>query len=124
MALFMSSNSSVKTLHLKKISSIGLILVLSVTMFTACTGASSGAAGSSNTDSSNTSASSDAADVTDVTTIEHAMGTTEIPVHAQRVVILTQEGTEALIALGVKPIGAANSNTSIGDCGIRTLPED
>ncbi len=42
-------------------------------------------------------------------TIEHAMGTTDIPTNPQRVVILTNEGTEALIALGVKPVGAANS---------------
>ena len=42
-------------------------------------------------------------------TIEHAMGTTEIKGTPERVVILTNEGTEALLALGVKPVGAVKS---------------
>jgi iron complex transport system substrate-binding protein len=41
--------------------------------------------------------------------IEHGMGTTEVPDAPQRVVVLTNEGTEALLALGVKPVGAVNS---------------
>jgi len=41
--------------------------------------------------------------------IKHAMGETEVPTEPKKVVILTNEGTEALLALGVKPIGAANS---------------
>lgn len=41
--------------------------------------------------------------------ITHAMGTTEVPDEPQRVVILTNEGTEALLALGVTPVGAVNS---------------
>lgn len=41
--------------------------------------------------------------------VEHAMGTTEIPATPERVVILTNEGTEALLALGVKPVGAVMS---------------
>ncbi|MEH7451507.1 ABC transporter substrate-binding protein [Gottfriedia acidiceleris] len=44
-------------------------------------------------------------------TIEHAMGTTKVPVNPKRVVILTNEGTEALLALGVKPVGAVKSWT-------------
>ncbi|MGG3821807.1 ABC transporter substrate-binding protein [Geobacillus thermodenitrificans] len=44
-------------------------------------------------------------------TIEHAMGTTEIKGTPKRVVILTNEGTEALLALGVKPVGAVKSWT-------------
>lgn len=39
-------------------------------------------------------------------TIEDAMGTTEIPESPKNIVILTNEGTEALLALGVKPVGA------------------
>ncbi|WP_163152417.1 ABC transporter substrate-binding protein [Anoxybacillus sp. MB8] len=42
-------------------------------------------------------------------TVEHAMGTTEIKGTPKRVVILTNEGTEALLALGVKPVGAVKS---------------
>ncbi|MEL6518168.1 MAG: iron-siderophore ABC transporter substrate-binding protein [Pseudomonadota bacterium] len=41
--------------------------------------------------------------------ITHAMGETDVPDRAERVVILTNEGTEALLALGVTPVGAANS---------------
>ncbi|RXT05244.1 ABC transporter substrate-binding protein [Ammoniphilus sp. CFH 90114] len=47
----------------------------------------------------------------EVRTIEHAMGTTEIKGTPQKVVILTNEGTEALLALGVKPVGAVKSWT-------------
>lgn len=47
----------------------------------------------------------------DVRVIEHAMGKTEIKGEPQRVVILTNEGTEALLALGVKPVGAVRSWT-------------
>lgn len=42
-------------------------------------------------------------------TVEHAMDVTEIKGTPKRVVILTNEGTEALLALGVKPVGAVQS---------------
>ncbi len=44
-----------------------------------------------------------ARDVTDST------GTISVPDEPKRVVVLTNEGTEALLALGVTPVGAANS---------------
>jgi iron complex transport system substrate-binding protein len=44
-------------------------------------------------------------------TIKHAMGETPVPAQPKRVVILTNEGTEALLALGVKPVGAVQSWT-------------
>jgi len=44
-------------------------------------------------------------------TFAHAMGETPIPTNPQRVVILSNEGTEALLALGVKPVGAVKSWT-------------
>ena len=43
--------------------------------------------------------------------VEHAMGKTEVPANPKRVVILTNEGTEALLELGVKPVGAVKSWT-------------
>lgn len=43
--------------------------------------------------------------------IQHIMGVTEIKGTPKRVVILTNEGTEALLALGVKPVGAVRSWT-------------
>src|SRR5574339_224502 len=44
-------------------------------------------------------------------TIEHAMGTETLEKTPERIVILTNEGTEALLALGVKPVGAVQSWT-------------
>jgi iron complex transport system substrate-binding protein len=44
-------------------------------------------------------------------TIEHAMGKTDIKGTPKRVVILTNEGTEALLSLGIKPVGAVKSWT-------------
>lgn len=41
--------------------------------------------------------------------VQHSMGVTQVPEEPQRVVILTNEGTEALLALGVKPVGAVKS---------------
>jgi len=46
---------------------------------------------------------------TEARVIEHAMGKTELKGTPERVVILTNEGTEALLALGVKPVGAVQS---------------
>ncbi|WP_221569060.1 ABC transporter substrate-binding protein [Alkalihalobacillus sp. TS-13] len=42
-------------------------------------------------------------------TVEHAMGKTKVPEKPERVVILTNEGTEALLSMGVKPVGAVQS---------------
>lgn len=50
-------------------------------------------------------------DSADTYTVEHAMGSTEIKGTPERVVILTNEGTEALLALGVTPVGAVQSWT-------------
>lgn len=41
--------------------------------------------------------------------ITHAMGITEVPDNPQRVVVLTNEGTEALLTIGVTPVGAVRS---------------
>lgn len=41
--------------------------------------------------------------------VTHAMGVTEVPDNPQRVVILTNEGTEAILVLGINPVGAAQS---------------
>ncbi|WP_274655132.1 ABC transporter substrate-binding protein [Paenibacillus humicola] len=42
-------------------------------------------------------------------TIEHAMGKTVIKGTPKRIVVLTNEGTEAVLALGIKPVGAVES---------------
>jgi iron complex transport system substrate-binding protein len=41
--------------------------------------------------------------------ITHAMGVADVPDHPQRIVVLTNEGTEALLAVGIKPVGAVKS---------------
>lgn len=41
--------------------------------------------------------------------ITHAMGVTDVPDNPQRIVMLTNEGTEALLFLGVVPVGAVQS---------------
>ena len=41
--------------------------------------------------------------------ITHAMGVTDVPDNPQRIVVLTNEGTEALLAIGVIPVGAVES---------------
>ncbi|WP_235828208.1 ABC transporter substrate-binding protein [Brevibacillus migulae] len=43
--------------------------------------------------------------------VKHAMGETEIKGTPQKVVVLTNEGTEAVLALGIKPVGAVQSFT-------------
>ncbi len=44
-------------------------------------------------------------------TIDHAMGSTTIKGTPKRIVMLTNEGTEALLAMGVTPVGAVQSWT-------------
>ncbi|MGE7909758.1 ABC transporter substrate-binding protein [Lysinibacillus xylanilyticus] len=41
--------------------------------------------------------------------VEHAMGTTEIKDTPKRVVVLTNEGLEALLSLGIKPVGSVKA---------------
>lgn len=43
--------------------------------------------------------------------VQDAMGTVEVPTDPKRIVVLTSEGTEALLSLGVKPIGAVTGVT-------------
>ncbi|GLI10190.1 iron siderophore-binding protein [Paenibacillus tyrfis] len=54
-------------------------------------------------------ASAPAAKADEVRKIKHIMGETEIKGTPKRVVVLTNEGTEAVLALGIKPVGAIQS---------------
>ncbi|KRE35322.1 ABC transporter substrate-binding protein [Paenibacillus sp. Soil724D2] len=47
-------------------------------------------------------------------TVKHAMGETKIKGTPQKVVVLTNEGTEAVLSMGIKPVGAVKSFT-LGD---------
>ncbi|HEY9877281.1 MAG TPA: iron-siderophore ABC transporter substrate-binding protein [Leptolyngbyaceae cyanobacterium] len=42
-------------------------------------------------------------------TIQHAMGTTVVPTNPQRIVVLTNEATDMVLALGITPVGAVKS---------------
>lgn len=55
-------------------------------------------------------------------TVEHAMGSTTLEKTPEKVVILTNEGTEALLALGVTPVGAVQSWT--GDPWYKHIADD
>ncbi|MEG0771923.1 iron-siderophore ABC transporter substrate-binding protein [Clostridium sp.] len=80
-----------------KFSKVASLLILTMGL-TACSGVASSdkAASTSNTEAR---------------VIEHAMGQTEIKGEPKNIVILTNEGTEALLELGVKPVGAVKSWT-------------
>ncbi|MCY9695850.1 ABC transporter substrate-binding protein [Paenibacillus alginolyticus] len=47
-------------------------------------------------------------------TVKHAMGETKIKGTPHKVVVLTNEGTEAVLSMGIKPVGAVKSFT-LGD---------
>ncbi|MBT2571523.1 iron-siderophore ABC transporter substrate-binding protein [Planococcus sp. ISL-110] len=55
-------------------------------------------------------------------TVEHAMGTATIEGKPERVVVLTNHGTEALLSVGVKPVGAVQSWT--GDPWYEHITDD
>ncbi|CAM2812208.1 iron-siderophore ABC transporter substrate-binding protein [Paenibacillus sediminis] len=63
--------------------------------------------GKETTSSSNQQSSSEQSE----RVIKDAMGEVKVPAHPQRIVVLTNEGTEALLALGIKPVGAVKSWT-------------
>jgi iron complex transport system substrate-binding protein len=78
-----------------------LFSVMTIFLLAACGGGNEAKTGEKKNESKNTAEKS--------YTVEHAMGTTTIKGTPKKVVILTNEGTEALLALGVKPVGAVQS---------------
>ncbi|TCK92412.1 iron complex transport system substrate-binding protein [Natranaerovirga hydrolytica] len=45
----------------------------------------------------------------DTRTIEHAMGVSEVPVNPERIVVLNGDGLEAILSVGVTPIGSTQA---------------
>ncbi|WP_068776406.1 ABC transporter substrate-binding protein [Paenibacillus sp. FJAT-26967] len=87
----------------RKVYVLGMIVLAMVLVLAAC---------GKNTDTSNGGAATPGAGETASTVkIKHAMGESDVPAAPKRVVILTNEGTEALLALGIKPVGAVKSFT-------------
>lgn len=91
-----SLKSKISKKILKAVTALSLTMVMAVT-FTACSSGES------------KEAPADASKAT--RTVDHAMGQTVINGEPKKVVILTNEGTEALLELGVKPVGAVQSWT-------------
>ncbi|MDA7027478.1 iron-siderophore ABC transporter substrate-binding protein [Bacillus sp. CLL-7-23] len=81
---------------MKRWSMLAFITLLVISILTACNSGKKEAASNSE----------------ETITVKHAMGTEEkAPAHPKRVVVLTNEGTEALLELGIKPVGAVKSWT-------------
>lgn len=100
--------------------SMAVTLLLGFTLLlSACTGggaansasnANAEGAGANTANVTQTSApSAAAADADTPRVIKHAMGEETLTGTPERVVILTNEGTEALLTLGIKPVGAVQS---------------
>ncbi|KIL52595.1 iron siderophore-binding protein [Jeotgalibacillus alimentarius] len=88
---------------MKKFSLLLLLMSITALVLAACGGES---------DESSEDESADGGEETAETyTVEHAMGTAEIEGTPEKVVILTNEGTEALLSMGVTPVGAVQSWT-------------
>lgn len=102
--------TSHKLSHTFKITALFMTLFL---VLTACGSKDSAGSNSNQPAPSNNAPAENASagDDNQVRTVKHAMGETEIKGTPQKVVILTNEGTEALLALGVKPVGAVRSWT-------------
>ncbi|WLR41349.1 iron-siderophore ABC transporter substrate-binding protein [Bacillus carboniphilus] len=84
---------------MKKAWLFGLVLLLG--LMTACGNSETASSDEKNKDDNKTEDTS--------YTIEHAMGETTLEETPEKVVVLTNEGTEALLAVGVKPVGAVQS---------------
>jgi|GEM_PF-2959970 len=77
-----------------------LSLILLMVTFLALTGCGTSAASSGTTDEAKTP---------ETRIVKHIMGESTVPTSPKRIVVLTNEGTEAVLALGIKPVGAVKS---------------
>ncbi|TDF99540.1 ABC transporter substrate-binding protein [Paenibacillus piri] len=82
------------------------VMMVMVMLTAACGQSATGGSNAAQPDNGAAGASAEAS-----RTIKHAMGETVLKGTPKRVVILTNEGTEALLALGIKPVGAVKSFT-------------
>lgn len=88
---------------------VSMLLVLAGCGSSANQGQQTEAPAASGATTESTAPKTPPADTSEVREIKHAMGVIQIKGTPQRVIILTNEGTEALLALGVKPIAAVQS---------------
>ncbi|MFS0875238.1 ABC transporter substrate-binding protein [Solibacillus isronensis] len=79
---------------------LGILLLLTVCVLAAC----------SESEKTQEASGAEPAEGKSVSyTVQHAMGSTNITSTPEKIVVLTNEGTEALLALGIKPVGAVSS---------------
>lgn len=104
------------TMYSKSGMSVAILLLCLAMLLGACGGgtagtnqANGGAANSSSVAPASSSATNAEASGEQSRVIKHAMGEETIIGTPERVVVLTNEGTEALLSVGVKPIGAVQS---------------
>ncbi|WP_433942941.1 ABC transporter substrate-binding protein [Paenibacillus sp. SN-8-1] len=103
----LSKKSSNRLSRSAKLGTLALVLLV---LLSAC-GNKNASESSKSDKSSTTNSAASANSDSQVRKIKHAMGETDIKGTPQKVVVLTNEGTEALLALGVKPVGAVKSWT-------------
>lgn len=79
---------------------LGILILFTVCILAAC----------SDTEENQEASSAEPAEQKSTSyTVQHAMGSTNISSTPEKIVVLTNEGTEALLALGIKPVGAVSS---------------
>ncbi|REK77646.1 ABC transporter substrate-binding protein [Paenibacillus paeoniae] len=84
---------------------LSAMLAALLIMLTAC-GSNNGASQPGNADNNQPTQQPEA---NETRTIAHAMGNTDITGTPTRIVVLTTQGTETLLELGIKPVGAVHS---------------
>lgn len=90
---------------------LGIVSIAFIFVLTGCSGfnqSSSSPAANSQSQSSDQS-TDHPIDTADTRTVHHAMGTTRITGTPRRIVVLTNEATDSILALGVTPVGAVRS---------------
>jgi iron complex transport system substrate-binding protein len=97
-----------RTYHSSRGKALFAMLMALLLLLTACGGQQSG---QQSTDQSTQQPAQQSAGGEQSYTVKHAMGETTIKGTPQRVVVLTTQGVETLVTLGVKPVGAVGSFT-------------
>lgn len=96
-----------QTTTFKRTAKLGTLVIALMLILSAC----GSKAGTESSNPQSTTQTDTNADANQVRVVKHSMGTTEIKGTPQKIVVLTNEGTEAVLALGVKPVGAVKSWT-------------
>lgn len=80
---------------------VSVLMIMVLTILAAC--------GNNEANSVNNAESPSPSPAAETRTITHAMGETKITGTPERIVVLTTQGTETLLELGIKPVGAVQS---------------